>query len=524
MYYNIKNLYIFFIILFSIYCALTLGIEWDARTHLTMGKNRLNYFFSLGNINNQLWFSEFFPGLSYTISAFIVQIFPKKIEYEILHLVNLTFSFGAAFAFFKIVKILFNKEVGLISFILLTLYPAFFGHMSTNPKDTIIAFSFLWIIYYILKYLQNQNDKEKSNSYIVKISILLVIGSGVRIIFASTLIPVFLFLIAEIFYFKKFLNKKFSNKKFIVDFAKIFTLTYLILIIFWPQVHDNILTDPFKIFLKMFNSPPVGASAGLLNGNFYFVTDTPKNYILINILLRTPEYILALYFFSLIFLIQYNSFFIKKFKNFNYKFIFILNILIISNLVFYFSPIGFYDGLRIFLYLLPFFLVIPSLCLFLIIKKISAINFKIIFLIISISFVFFIIRFFSITPYHYTYLNYINGKSINHSSLFENDYKGLSLKELLKKSEHINHKGSKIYVCGAESGNVKHYLKKLGYSKIRLVRLNENYNYLLMTNRVDWGFAELSEAKTCYQKFKDHKKIHSTVIRNGLILSKIVSK
>ena len=45
-----------------------------------------------------------------------------------------------------------------------------------------------------------------------------------------------------------------------------------------------------------------------------------------------------------------------------------------------------------------------------------------------------------------------------------------------------------------------------------------------MTNRVDWGFTELSEAKTCYQKFKDHKKIHSTVIRNGLILSKIVSK
>ncbi len=42
---NIKKSFLIIIIFFSVYCAITLGIEWDARTHLQMGKNRLNYFF-----------------------------------------------------------------------------------------------------------------------------------------------------------------------------------------------------------------------------------------------------------------------------------------------------------------------------------------------------------------------------------------------------------------------------------------------------------------------------------------------
>ena len=43
----------------------------------------------------------------------------------------------------------------------LLFYPLFFGHMAFNSKDTILAFSHVWIFYYVLKYLKNQNFQKQ---------------------------------------------------------------------------------------------------------------------------------------------------------------------------------------------------------------------------------------------------------------------------------------------------------------------------------------------------------------------------
>ena len=44
----------------------------------------------------------------------------------------------------------------------------------------------------------------------------------------------------------------------------------------------------------------------------------------------------------------------------------------------------------------------------------------------------FLIKFISITPYHYTYLNIFNDLFLK-KNYFENDYWGVSIKELIKK-------------------------------------------------------------------------------------------
>ena len=109
--------------------------------------------------------------------------------------------------------------------------------------------------------------------------------------------------------------------------------------------------------------------------------------------------------------------------------------------------------------------------------------------------------------------------------MFENDYWGVSVKELIKKSDFINKRTSKLALCGVEKENVKFYINKNKFSKVILVSTNENYDYVLMTNRVVWDhdtLKNLDKAKTCFQKFQGDDL--SSVKRNGLVLSTIRKK
>ena len=76
--------------------------------------------------------------------------------------INLFFSLATIFGISKLCNLIFNKKVGKITFLVLFFYPIFFGHMGFNGKDTILAFSHVWITYLAIDYLRIQEIKEKS--------------------------------------------------------------------------------------------------------------------------------------------------------------------------------------------------------------------------------------------------------------------------------------------------------------------------------------------------------------------------
>ena len=78
--------------------------------------------------------------------------------------------------------------------------------MSINPKDTIIAFSYAWSIYLILRYFKYQHIKKKRNYYSLLLGIVIGLGSGVRPIFIFSLFPIILIIIFE-FFLSSLLNK-----------------------------------------------------------------------------------------------------------------------------------------------------------------------------------------------------------------------------------------------------------------------------------------------------------------------------
>ena len=301
------------------------------------------------------------------------------------------------------------------------------------------------------------------------------------------------------------------------------------MILCWPATHQNIFVLPFKLFTESLTQP-FGVPLGLLNGNFYNTSETPKSLLLINLFYKLPEFILLSYLVFIYLILKKKSFFNSQFKFFNTKLILILFIISFPNLLLLISPYKIYDGLRLFLYFIPYICIIPGLVIYYLITNYKIHISKILLTVIFSLFAYYLLIFFSLTPYQYTYLNVLNGNFSKAYKKFENDYWTISIKELVNKipsnKNLLNNKELRLTFCGAADNNVKFYLKKIKNFQFKQVNwLTEDYDYIIMTNKTivpnvsdeNMGKYNLKNIKTCFEKFKGKDLI--SVERNGLMLS-----
>ena len=106
------KIFISLIVIYSVYCSLTIGQGWDEVLQLWIGKNTLDYLFSFGKIDNVYLYREYYSPIYWSLNYFLTQIFPFKYQIEASHLINLTFSLSAIIGIGKLSKELFNQKVG----------------------------------------------------------------------------------------------------------------------------------------------------------------------------------------------------------------------------------------------------------------------------------------------------------------------------------------------------------------------------------------------------------------------------
>ena len=511
-----------FLAIFSIYCALSIGQAWDEPTLTVLGKIAINYLLSLGRIEEDWFRREFYSPIYYSLKFLLIQIFPIKFQIEASHLINLIFSLSTIIGIKKISKELFNENVGKIVFLILFFYPSFFGHMAFNSKDTIIAFSHVWIFFLSIQYIKKQDIKHKANSYINFIAILSALGTGINLFFLGSLIPIFLFLLIDIFFLKKFTCNAFDRKKFLFDIAKGFIIFYFLLVLFWIDTHPNIFVLPFNFFLEWFIGDFWrGYPYILLNGNYFLYVEIPKSYLLINLIYRAPEYFLLTYVIFIFIFLNSSSFYKKKIFLFNYKLLLVTSMIVFPFLLIFFTPFSIYDGLRHVLWMLPYFCIIPGLTIYYLIENINFLVVKLTLSFLSLLIIYFLFNFFLITPYQYTYLNIFNGKMENRYKKFENDYWASSIKELIKEVNFDKRSTISFATCGINQYVAKYYLKKNGYSNFRFGN-SENSSYIIMTNRVILNKENIWKSENltnCFDKYEGEDAF--SVKRNGMVLSVI---
>ena len=524
------------LLIFVFYCALTIGISWDFEMEVNRGNERLKYILFHNSFENYKLASrnigdQFYPAFYTTLASFIAHMFPKKYEFEIWQLTNSLFSILTVFGIYRISSNLFNKKVGKIVFLLCFLNPIFFGHMAMNPKDIIIAFANVWSTYIFLRYLNNQNRKDKCNRHILLGGLAIGLGTGMRLPFIITLIPLFFFAIIDIFFFKKIINKEFSLIKFVIHLIVVLLIAYLVTISFWPHAHENIITEPFKLALLLRDLDfPFGLSWVLFNGHFFDTSQPPNSYIFVNFFYKSPEFILLCFVIFVYFIITNKTFFLSQFDFFWTKILLILFIFLFPTIFLIFSPYRVYDGLRLFLYLIPYFNIIPGLAIYYLIYNFNSLIPKLLLGVIGSLFAYYLFLFVLLTPYQYTYLNLFTGNFSNAHKKFENDYWAISIRELIKKIPRetnliSNNTKNKIIFCGAPDSLVKKELKKFKNLKFEQQNIYaKDFDYVIMTNRVleDREDNILANVTTCFEKFKGEDLV--TVERNGLVLSTLRKK
>jgi hypothetical protein len=383
--------------------------------------------------------------------------------------------------------------------------------MGQNPKDTILVFCHLWIFSLILSYLKNQNIEQKSNKYIYYISILIATGTGIQLYFPAALLIIIFFFIIEIMFIKKFVNKKFNIIKFYIDLIKVIFFSFIIYILFAPDTHSNIFYKPYLFFLKSFEVQR-GTEYTLINGFIFLSKNPPKLYFYEYFLYKSPEFIIFLYITFLILFLKITKFYKKITKNYFYKLIIIFGLMLYPLIAMLIIPFGVYDGMRLLLWVVPYFLVIPGITIYFLIKNINShIFYKILIFNLLILIFIYLTKFFSYTPYQYSYFNMLAGSNVEEK--FENDYWGVSLKEIIKNNKNFFlNKDLRLSTCGVNSDIVTKYIKLYTSKNIELVQPSKS-NYIIMTNRV------LNSKATCFQFYKGDNI--SEIKRDNKVLSLI---
>ena len=160
------NIIIIFLLFFSYYSTLRVGLSWDEIFHYINGQLRFEYLKTLGKFKNYNYsLNIYYPGLYDTIAysaGYIINIINKNFFeiyfIEIKHTINFIFGSLSIFGLYKLVKIFFNSKTAYLSCIFSLLNPFFFTHLGINPKDIIIFFSYIWFIYFFLKYFINNKN------------------------------------------------------------------------------------------------------------------------------------------------------------------------------------------------------------------------------------------------------------------------------------------------------------------------------------------------------------------------------
>ena len=288
---KIETLLLVLIFFYSLYCSITIGASWDEFYHYKNGDNIFRYIISLGTLEYRSANFIYHYGFYDFLASFFSKNFTRNFLVESHHIFNLFFSIASIYGIYQITKKLFNLKIAKICFLLCFFNPIYFGHFSINPKDTIIAFSYIWIFYIILKYFRSLENFNKRVNYIIYLIFLLSLGLSIRLTFLVLLIPLFLILIIE--FFKEKNNK---NLKFLLtDLMIIFICSFVITIIFWPDTHNNILKDPFIYIFQYFNNffnSSFGLPFGIINGSIYEIQNTPWSYLFVSLFHKLPIYVL----------------------------------------------------------------------------------------------------------------------------------------------------------------------------------------------------------------------------------------
>ena len=480
----------------------------------------LNLDFSNTIFSNNLNYYDYF-GYVFMLPAYIIERIVNRLSYDennlpinefalyfssedsqtffILHFCLIIYSFICLHIIYRKLKLLFDSNYAVLFILIILFVPSFTGHMLFNIKDIPFLLNLFIAKLYIVENFYYKNIDDLHFIDILKVSFIVTFSLLTRI--NSILFLIFLFL------FISYVNRN-NFRLFIKKIGTLNMSSFVLLILFSPSAWPNPIHWLNETILFQSNHPWTGET--LTNGEFISANEMTGSYLINWYFYKMPIFI---HLFFLIFLI-----FLKKNKNFFeiYSFVFI----VIVFLLFAFIKPTAYDGLRHFLFLIPFFIILCVSSL----RQIMIINKNIYRIIILIFLIYGTYTQFGLNSYRYTYFNEFT--DLQNVSIFcvdvdgcgdwPTDYWGFSGKEL---TDILNKKYSNINLLVCEPRHVfSEYLETENFTRIEfkdVIGVNSFYTLSLHRPRQFDSSCEFHEANlkiSCKQVDFVSREIRATRI------------
>lgn len=254
--------------------SFSFGVSGDEHWHFDYGNSIYDYFFH-GDTSAQTADSgiQFYGGLFDFLVTFVFRVFHPWDHYTTMHFINaIVGAIGIIYAG-KLAKLLAGWNAGTIAMLLLVLSPSWFGHNFANPKDIPFSAGYTAGIYFMLLFLRSL--PEPGVRQIAGLIVSIGWAMGVRIGGLLLIAYLVLFIIAYAVYTKQ--TKVALTGKVIKKVVLVAVAGYIIAILPWPYVHENIVTKPLEALKVMSNfivNIPI-----LYDGNRMMSNQVPWYYI-----------------------------------------------------------------------------------------------------------------------------------------------------------------------------------------------------------------------------------------------------
>tara|TARA_B100000035_G_scaffold39302_1_gene29611 strand:+ start:3160 stop:4800 length:1641 start_codon:yes stop_codon:yes gene_type:complete len=402
-------------------------------------------------------FYSFFDGLYGTN--------PDEIIYQNMHIFLTVYVVIMLYFIFRKLKFFYQAEVSLLIIVFLIFYPSFSGQSMFNIKDLPYALQLFLATIYLAEF----NSKLVNENEINKLDVLLVgLNVGLACLIRINAYP-FIGLVSVFYLYK---TNKNIIKNFLIKNTSVFLVSIIFLFLGTPSSWKSPLTWARDALIHQLTYSWSGYT--LTNGQFIEASNIDSTYLVQWLFFRTPiNYIVGVLVLSLFFITRRTS---NEFTNYSFYFFVVVNILFIL-----FRPSA-YDGIRQFLFLLPFVVVMFVNSIFLISKKKKTL---VTLFIVSLFYVCY--SQYGLGPYKYIYLNeFVNTQSIDRycekidgCGDWPTDYYAYSGKELAIKIDSLD--VDIVLICKPPQA-VTSYIKSdtKVYRSIQEIK-NENINTFFVT-------------------------------------------
>jgi len=446
---------------------------------------------------------------------FLFQIEDSKNYYLMRHyLNNLIFVIGN-FYFYLLVRQRFNNWLyALIGAIFLFCSPRIFAESFYNHKDVVFLSLFIISLYYGILFYKKPNFK-----HLFIFSFTTALSIDMRIM-GVIIVPLIMFFT----YIKHFKY----NKKILFYILTFSILLFLFIILFWPYLWGNPLTNFYKAFATLNNYPYEGYNFYL--GSYHLASDPPWHYSLTWIFITTPFLYLALFLFGFI---SYTSKFFKNIKKFIknedlnqilkdesngedliYYLLFILPLFLV---IIFNSTL--YTGWRHLYFVYPSLLIFSVSGYSIIKSKLLNNNSLLINLIIFILLAQITFTMYKFHPHQNVYFNLLAGKKPQNN--FEVDYWGLSNKQAFEFILENNNKRI-INIGSGGPTSLTNSLKILNINERKRIAITENINAdFIIDNHINWHGKYKKKRHKVPKKFKIYKEIFIDEIKIVSIYKKL---